>query len=365
MNRTKIALCIVFTMFMVDSYACRYTIREIGFSTLSQVTYVLYKVDGTNTLFPKQEAASFSEANVKPLTLGFDTDTNNPIVNFVKSKGLPLPAYVLVDQNNRMLALQTDKVDHALQNNILFSPIQERMVSELPNIYATVVLVEGIDAEENKNARSFISAACERIDNIMPNMPKQVEIGPNMTVIAKENFEEERTLLWSLGIESVPIQPMAFILYGRGRIMGDQIDYKSIEKGNVYKLLSIIGADCECGLDRKWMLGYQVPLNWPKQVGQDLSDNLGFDVDNPMILAEMSRILAIENKVPKDPNNVTFEPLVLDLDAEFNDIPEITHQEELEHADNALTIQRTITYTILVFVVLSMIGVAFVVKRKR
>ena len=133
-----------------------------------------------------------------------------------------------------------------------------------------------------------------------------------------------------MGVEEIPEKPVAFVVYGKGRIMGELINYESIALGDVFKLLSIIGADCECGLDRKWLFGYQVPLNWPKQTRQDLSNTLGFDVDNPMVLTEMSRILAIENRVPQDPDGITYEPIVVNLDEEFDDIPEIVHNTQSE-----------------------------------
>ena len=359
-----IIIVLLLCMYATSSYACRYTIREIGFSTLSRVTYVLYRVDANSSIFPKQQALGFSDSNITPLALQLTTDSKNPIVRFVKANNLKLPAYVLMDQNNRMLSLPTDNYENGIEKNSLFSPIQNRMVSELPNIYATVILVEGRNSEENKNAISSVSKACERLVNVIPNMPKMVEEGPNMAVITKDNFEEEKTLLWSLGIEEIPLNPIAFIVYGRGRIMGEKIDYKDMKSDTVFKLLSIIGADCECGLDRKWMLGYQVPLNWPKKVGQLLNDKLGFDVDNPMILAEMSRILAIENNVPKDPNNVNFEPLVLDLDKEFYEIPEIQHTTIKKEEEQAFSSNKSILYALVFLVIIVIIGL-FIVLRKR
>ena len=223
-----------------------------------------------------------------------------------------------------------------------------------------------MDDSENLIARKTILNACKRIENIMPNMPKLVDNGPNLSVVSNEKFLEEKTLMWSLGVEEVPIQPMAFIVYGRGRIMGEKIDYNSIKGDNIYKLLSIIGADCECGLDRKWMLGYQVPLPWPKKVTQHLSNILGFDVDNPMVLTEMSRILAIENRVPVDPDGITYEPIVVNLDDEFDDIPEIIHntqskENQLESDDISNNI---IWYSLIGFVILIAIGFVFVMKKK-
>ena len=76
--------------------------------------------------------------------------------------------------------------------------------------------------------------------------------------------------------------------------MGEKVNAGQIREGLLYKYMSMIGADCECGLDRKWMLGKQIPLLWPSVSRQTLATNLGFDVDNPMLLSEMSMILAKE-----------------------------------------------------------------------
>ena len=348
-------------MYITSAEACRYTIREIGFSTLSKVTYVIYRVDSSNALFPSQLAAQFSESNIKPLGFHYSKGSDDAIAKFVEQQQLSLPAYVLVDQDHRMLAFSGNNV----VEHIMSSSVQKQLVDKLPNQYASVVLIEGKSSSENEKARGIISKVCERIVNIMPNMPKQVEVGPDMIAISNAQFNSEKTLLWSLGIEEIPEKPMAFVLYGKGRIMGEQINYESIIEGDVYKLLSIIGADCECGLDRKWMLGYQIPLNWPKKTRQDLSDNLGFDVDNPMVLTEMSRILAIENKVPKDPDGVTFEPVVIDLEEELNDIPEIDHTvKPKERQTESKGVNNMIIYSLLFFVVLIGLGAYFVVKKK-
>ncbi|MCM4151029.1 hypothetical protein DHD05_05435 [Arenibacter sp. N53] len=364
MQNLKIILAFLFALYVTTSQACRYTIREIGFSTLSKVTYVIYKVDENSRLFPKQQAQGFAESNVKPMGLSLKEDASNPVTNFVEENNLPLPAYILVDPEGRMLVLSTPYLEGLERKSVLFSPTQNQLLAELPHIYASVILIEGHNDADNSAARNHILKACERINNIIPNMPKLVKIGPNMKVISQNNFEEEKSLLWSLGIEQAPKEPIAFIVYGRGRIMGEKIGLKDIKNDHIYKLLSIIGADCECGLDRKWMLGYQIPLNWPQNIRQGLSDDLGFDVDNPMILAEMSRILAIENKVPKDPNNVSFEPLVLDLDEEFNEIPEIMHQPIKVEKDGELKIEQTVTYAIIFLAIALLLGLFIILKRK-
>ena len=366
MNSLRLVFILCFTLYVTSAEACRYTIREIGFSTLSKVTYVIYRIDENTASFPRKLELSFSESNVKPYALNPSEDANNPIVAFAKKQNLSFPAYVLVDKKDRMLAMTEADYKNSLKSSILSSPVQNQLLKNLPLNYASVLLIEGTNAEENKTASQTILKACERITNIMPNMPKQVDVGPDMITVNANQFNDEKVMLWSLGIDKMPQQPKAFILYGKGRMMGEMIDYDDIVKDNVYKILSLIGADCECGLDRKWLFGYQIPLDWPKKTRQNLSDKLGFDVDNPMVLTEMSRILAIENRVPVDPDGITYEPIVVNLDDEFDDIPEIIHntqpqenQVESDESSNAI-----IWYSLIAFVVLIGIGVVFVMKKK-
>ncbi len=364
MKGLKLILASCFFMYVATVQACRYTIREIGFSTLSKVTYVIYQIDENTTAFPRALELSFVNSNIK--TYGLKSNEDSPVVAFAKSKNLKFPAYVLVDKNQRMLAMSQDDYNTNLTSGILSSPVQNRLLERLPVNYASVLLIEGSNPLENEEARKTILKACERITNIMPNMPKQVDVGPDMITISRDEFNKERVLLWSLGVEDIPEKPIAFVMYGRGRIMGEVLNYENIVAGNTFKLLSIIGADCECGLDRKWLFGYQVPLNWPKQTRQDLSDRLGFDVDNPMVLTEMSRILAMENRVPQDPDGITYEPIVVDLDEEFDDIPEIEHNlqpEESPVLENSES-NYIVWYSLFALILIIGIGVFFVMRKK-
>lgn len=365
MQKLKLILGICLMLYVSTAEACRYTIREIGFSTLNKVNYVVYRIDENTQAFSKQLEQSFSNSNVKTYALGLNEDNDSPIVAFARQQNLSFPAYVLKDKSGRMLALSEAEYKNNLKSSILSSPVQQHLLKHLPESYGSVLLIEGSNAEENKVAKETILKTCERITNIMPNMPKQVNIGPDLITISHNQFQEEKVLLWSLGIEGKPTQPLAFILYGKGRIMGEKIDFEAIEKGDVYKLLSIIGADCECGLDRKWMLGYQVPLDWPNTTRQGLSDRLGFDVDNPMVLTEMSRILAIENRKPVDPDGVTYEPVVVDLDDQFDDIPEVEQNEQPKETDVVEENSgMVIWYSLIVLLVIIGVSTFVMVKKK-
>jgi len=360
MSKARIIFFLILTLTYTSTKACKYTIREIGFSTLSKVTYVIYRVNEKSSFFPNQLEQNFSESNIKGFGLGLMEDEANPIVRFAIDQKLTLPAYVLAAPDGRMIAL----AGNSIENSTLYSPVRNQLVLELPEIYATVLLVEGKNGLENQLAQEKVEKTCDRVLNIMPNMPKQVEKGPKMIVISGDEFEQEKVLLWSLGLNTMPDHPTAFVIYGKGRIMGERVDYQNINNDQVYKLLSIIGADCECGLDRKWMLGYQIPLNWPKETRQNLSDILGFDVDNPMVLTEMSRILAIENRVAVDPDGISFEPVVIDLDKEFGDVPEIAHKGDPQTQEESIDTGMMMIYSFIFVVILIIAGAFFVLRRR-
>ena len=364
MKHLKINLILLLVMFYSTANACKYTIREIGFSTLSKVSYMLYRIDEGSSFVPKQQINGFSNSNVKIFGLNANEDASNRVIQFAIKQNLPFPVYVLSAPDGRMLSLSADRIQNDIESVALLSPVRQQLIENMPTTYAAVIMVEGKNVSENKIARENVSKACDRVEDIMPHMPKQVKNGPKMIVISNDRFQEERVMLWSFGLDEIPDHPIAFVIYGKGRIMGEPIIYSDIKKDKVYKLLSIIGADCECGLDRKWMLGYQMPLDWPTKTSQNLSDILGFDVDNPMILTEMSRILAIENRVAADPDGISFEPVLIDLDDAFNDVPEIEHIENIPSEDDSISSNSILIYSIVFFVIVIILGAIVVLKKK-
>jgi len=53
----------------------------------------------------------------------------------------------------------------------------------------------------------------------------------------------------------------------------------------------VVGADCECGIDKNWILGTMLPIRWNKKWQDRLVKNLGFDPENPLIKMEINRIM--------------------------------------------------------------------------
>jgi hypothetical protein len=60
---------------------------------------------------------------------------------------------------------------------------------------------------------------------------------------------------------------------------------------NLRERLVLIGQDCECELDRAWLSGPLLPGRWDRTLQQTAARTLGFDPENPVVRAEVSRII--------------------------------------------------------------------------
>ena len=282
--------------------ACRFTVREIGFSTLSQTNYTFAIVDNkdSNANVLKQLRSYEKDSNVGVVHLNTKSESTHPIVALAKKQGIETPALLLLSPNNRIFVLQQGKaidwstIEKQFTDNILDSPLREALRKRTENTFAYILSFDGNNKAENTTARTIIDDACNQIKNVMPLMPKEVRYPPMVIHLSKEDMAAESLLLWSLEVAHNEATPQAVILYGRGRLIGEKLSFDQIKKNLTFKALSMIGADCECGLDRKWMLGAQIPMLWDASCRNNLAKTLGFDVDNPSILAEMSRIMAKE-----------------------------------------------------------------------
>jgi hypothetical protein len=113
------------------------------------------------------------------------------------------------------------------------------------------------------------------------------------------SLEREKILLWSLGLDTKKAEmPRAAVLYGRARWIGPLVKGDEITAHNLSGLLSIIGADCECGLDISWTQGTRLLVRWGEERHAQLTKALGFDPESPMVKLEVSRILGRRGSAP-------------------------------------------------------------------
>jgi hypothetical protein len=121
-------------------------------------------------------------------------------------------------------------------------------------------MIEG-GGRRTSRARQAIARALETIRGQMQALPKAIAEPPAMVVLNAAALVRERILLWSLGLDTAATPlPRAAIVYGRARWMGPLMQGDEISEPNLTGLLSIIGADCECGLDVAWTLGSRLPV---------------------------------------------------------------------------------------------------------
>ncbi len=333
--------------------ACRFTVREIGFSVLSQNIYTVAVIDeGANAedVFWQEYHEKNRDCNLRLEVLNPCFDVEHPIVKKAKQKGVQFPAIVLTAPDGRLYLFKERAISEVYQE-ILESTLGLSLSHLFPEVFAVIVWLEGEDAEKNQTAENKLKQACKDIESIMPNMPKMVKKGPVSISVSREDFQRERLLFWSLGIHSIPPEPLAFVIYGRGRIIGEVLNYQQILDGELYSYMSMIGADCECGLDKKWMLGHQIPLFWGQKSRTYLTKLLGFDVDNPLILAEMSRILAKES-LSDQSGSIAFAPESIDLEEVFGNSETVSETKTEEPAESRSGKVLIYTFIFLIAIVL-------------
>lgn len=350
--------------------ACRFTVREIGFSSLSPTVYTLVVVDNTVTMnhpVIAQLSATLKGSNMQVLALNAQKDAGHPFLQRGKEAGLVFPTAFLISEDERLCPLFEDqayavsKLVRVAEQTIVQSPLRRKLLAGIAETFAYVIRIPGMNPQENERVDTQIQADCARVKDIMFLMPKSVEKPPHTFSLTADECKQERVVLWSLGLDSLPTHPIVHILYGRGRYMGNGLHMADVMNGHAYRYLAMVGADCECNLDRDWMLGTQIPMLWEASTSQRLATSLDFDVDNPLIQAEMSRILSKEE--PGGNSTISFTPETIDLDHVFDttDKPQSAEVELTDSADSKTVQVLWLTLGILLVIV---VGVSVYVIKK-
>jgi len=289
-----------------EALACRYTVRDSGFVDLGGSSYHLFfYTDGTH------DKALASAVNVHQALA--DTNINAAVINVIDAAGHPamrfyrsmesasLPAAVLVAPDNRSIRL--GKLDMgadvkeqawALIERASASPKRDEILEKCLDTFCVVLLIEGDDPALNTAARDQTNAAIDRIRGVMHRMAKPVKEPPALVTVSAKERSNEKALLFSLGISAQQADPLprAVVLYGRGKRMGPLLAGSDISERILFNILAIIGADCECGMDRFLFQGMHIPLRWDEERKAKAAKLLGFDPENPMVKIEMSQILS-------------------------------------------------------------------------
>ncbi len=315
---TSIRSLSIFLIFLltIPALACRYTVREIGFADFGTDNYQLYFYKDQN-VSPEMEAqfkrisyAALLDANVQAEIIDISKQKDNPAMKYYnqeKDHSAPIAVLVNPDKTSSLtfhLEKDAKKFKESvwtLLEDVITSAARIEILMNIVKSYAVVLFIESSDSSANKKVLDEIDFSIKTINSTKDKMPKPVDNPPALVVLKHDQLQNERVLLWSLGLkESSLTKPAVVILYGRGRIMGQSLQNALLQQVNINNLLTIVGADCECGLDRTWILGKMLPIRWDKRRQKEVQKWHKFDAENPFVKAEMSQILSISpDKVRK------------------------------------------------------------------
>jgi hypothetical protein len=293
-------------VFFSAANACRFTVREIGFADFGVDEYKLYFFKDANSTdeqiesFTKISFAAFLDANVSSEIIDVN-QTGQEGIEFYKNSDPEMQKLALVSPANDALELLIDRTSAnfreevwTLLEQVLSSETRENILQNIVKNYAVVLLVNGVDETANQAAMHMATGAIDEIKLMMASMPKPVDTPPQIIVVQDKDIDSEKVLLWSLGLDAVKESlPAITILYGRGRQMGRLLPAGVVKANIVRNLLAFVGADCECGLDRSWILGRMMPTRWESEKQQEVIKYHKFDAENPLIKSEMSQIISI------------------------------------------------------------------------
>ena len=271
----------------VSAWACRYSVRDTGFVDLGLEAYRLRWVPESGA---SAEVRSKAELLLRDSNVVWDEDSAGG--GFPRTAGL-----YLRDVEGRILSLPLPNPSDAPAvlrgvEMAVTSPLRERVYREGLRAYALVLLLEGTDGEANARVRQDVDSAITATARLLSSMPKPVETPPQLVAVSLKEQAAERVLVWGLGLDPASIEsPRVVLVFGRGRRLGSPLEGPLITQTALRDRLLLIGQDCECDLDRAWLKGPLLPGRWGRELQQAALDTLGFDPGNPMVRAEISRIV--------------------------------------------------------------------------
>ncbi len=295
--------------------ACRFNVRETGFVDLGDERYFLVSYVDDQT--PDDIINSFGEiskqilrdSNIEFTLVNVSKNKDHPALQYLrKSEKNKFPQLILISQEGQSLNLEIETTKQVFEKSLkekltslLSSPFREKLQDQLIDNYGVVLVIEGSDNKANEKARFEAQTAVKKVTKKMDLMPKAIKGSPQLMVVNYKDHKEEALLFWILGLAPRQMNKThAVIFYGRSRWLGPLFRGEEITTANLSEILFVVGADCECGLDKNWLRGTTLPMIWDKKAQAKISENLGFDPENPMIKIEVSRIMRTEHFRPSN-----------------------------------------------------------------
>ena len=173
------------------------------------------------------------------------------------------------------------------------SPMRNRLVAESLDTFAFVLLVEGTDQEERNSARMLAQEGVSLLRDVESQLPRPLAGPTKIFQLPFEKRQQERVLLASWGLRELKSEQSALVVsYGRLKRAGPPLMDESMTEQELVLQLALVGESCECETPRDWVHEPRAPHKWNLEKRQQAALHLGFDPESPMVLAEVSRILA-------------------------------------------------------------------------
>lgn len=289
-----------------STLACKYSVRDVAFVDLTREAFHLLMVAEASDLESLKQriqpvtTAVFLDSNVRVTWLTQEEALEHPAFRSGPTHTAPSGAYLYQEGLNFLKLMTRNEIDTGettaiweLLEKAVQSPVRQKALEHLMTAYAVILVVEGTDKQSNDRVTKAAQSAADALEKMIPDMPKPVDVPPQVIVLSRDQIDSEMAMLWSLGLDyKEPEHPQSCVLIGRGRRLGPTLQNDEITSGKLQQILSVAGQDCECDLDRSWMQGPMIPLRWGPDRQQTAYNTLGFDPENPLVKAEISRILA-------------------------------------------------------------------------
>ena len=290
-------------------FACRYTVRDVAFVDLGDVPYRLFVfADPADEEIAGELQAAVDriaeqvllDANTVIEFVDTSPETDDPALKYA-AEVKQFPALVAVGPEQEPLivkqglAQETSTAAEELNRlcrDFVDSAARREMFSRLLGVHSVILMVEGTDHEANQITREMIAQTLPQVEQSLEFLPKPIKEPPHVIHLSAEAAADERVLLWALGMNPEPTaETQVALLFGRGRKLGPVLRFPEDPRRRFIQSLAVVGQDCECGLDRRWMQGAMVPHRWSAVEEKKAIEQLGFDPGNPLVKAEIDRIL--------------------------------------------------------------------------
>ncbi len=296
--------CFVALVFTSATTACRYTVRDVAFVDLGDRPYQLFwfskgaKSSALSTSFEEVATKVFADANVVAQHVDLDEVPDHPAAEHAKDVAA-FPALVLVGPDGGALELDWQISENSTPDDlaqllemIVDSPARREVFSKVCDVHSIILVIDGSDEQDNLTTLEMAEETIPQVEQALEFMPKLIKHPPHLIHLSQKDIDREKVLLWSLGIDTGSNRPSQIaLLFGRGRKLGPALRFPEDPRRTFINSLAVVGQDCECGLDRRWMQGQMIPHKWSAQDEALATGKLNFDPGNPLVKAEIDRIV--------------------------------------------------------------------------